>query len=95
MALDKIPTVDWGVLDTYKHDRHSSPEEFERFKSEIQEHLERNRALGAVIRVIAQDSNDPNSVYHAAYTVLDMINSQLEVNELNSQARLKYRGKVK
>ena len=89
MPLDKIPNLDWEVLETYNHDRYNSPEEFQRFKSQIQEHMTGNRTLGYVIELLASQSHDPNSVYQTAYTLLDVIHTQFEVNELNEMAEVR------
>ena len=93
MPLDKIPYINWSVLETHHHDRFSSEEDFERFKAEIDLFMARNRPLRSMIELIARDSKDSNSVYHAAYVLLDLINAQLEVNELEEMSEQTYQGK--
>ncbi|MEK6859566.1 MAG: hypothetical protein AABX54_02010 [Nanoarchaeota archaeon] len=92
MPFDKIPKIDWGVVDT--HNRRYSPEkEFQRFKRELEEHLGGNEVLGGVINALAHRSSDPDSVYDTAFTLIDIINAQREVDELNEMAELEYDGR--
>lgn len=88
MALDKIPEINWDVLETHYHDRYESPEKFQRFQEELNEHLEKNPALESIIHTIASKSYDSNSVYQMAALLLDVVNAQFEVNELNEGGRL-------
>ena len=90
MSLDKIPEIDWKVLETHYEDRYKSHEDFKRFKRGIEACLSKNNALDSLIRILAKGSDNPNSVYQVAYTPLDVINAQLEVDELNEMANLSY-----
>ena len=88
MSLDKIPEINLEVIEIHYHDRQSSEYKFKRFKQNVEEHLERNDNLKQLIEALALKSKDVNSVYETAYRLLDVINSQLEVNELNEMAEI-------
>lgn len=89
MALENIPQIDKSVVETHYNDRYRSHEEFERFKAQMREGIQANESLDYIINVIAHYSEDPDSVYKTAYTILALINAQIEVNELNDSSELK------
>jgi len=95
MALDKIPIVDFDVIDAHLDYRYRSTDEFHRFKSDVYAHLtNKNIALVGLIKMLACQSNDPGSVLRAAYTLLDVLNAQREADELNDRHELNYGGGI-
>jgi len=90
MSLDKIPEIDWEVVETHCHDRYRSPDEFQRWRQQVEEHLEHNPHLSRIIWSIANKSENPGAIYRTAFTILDLVNAQLEVNELNEDAQISY-----
>lgn len=95
MALDKIPQVKLGLIEANYFHRHRSFEELERFQVETVDYLRENRYLGNLINNLAQKSQDPASVYRAVFTILDVVNAQMEVDELNKTSKLKNRKRKK
>jgi len=88
MSLDKIPQIDLQVIETNIHDRYNSPGGFQRFKSQLREHLAKNPNLSYLIESLASQVENPQTLYRVAYTLIDVINAQLEVNELNEMSEL-------
>jgi hypothetical protein len=93
MTLERIPEIDFEVIDAHYASRYRSQKDLDRFTRNTEDALKKNENLGYLIHAIAKESNDPCAVYKAVFTILDLIEAQLEVDELNQTAELEYKGK--
>jgi len=82
MVFDSLPDISRGIVEAHLDARYRSTSETARLTDSAREYLERNPALSELINLNAQNSMDPPRIFGIAYTILDILNSQLEAKEL-------------
>lgn len=89
MTLDKLPVLSAEVISTHAT-RHRSEQEYFKWINETEQYLQqKNPNVHKLIEFYAINSNDPKHVRGIAYTLLTLINHQLQADDMNNGDEIK------